>query len=223
MALSVQTVNALDQQFGHGPAGELQTAINNAVPNAAPTFGAITGTSLNVGAGALTAGAASLGAITGSSSAQIAGNLDTNGAAGGAASNTTITKTITVTDNVAATLLTISIPNVLAGALVKVTVMGMLGDGDSTDSKIYLIAVSRVAGAAAKAVAGTAIGTGATAGVSGNSVVTVAVPSVSGAVGATNTFAVTGKVARSAGAADNHIIVAKIEVLNASAGGVTVA
>lgn len=216
MALSLQTILALEQLFGHGPAKELNDAINNALSGASPTFNAVTASSV---AGGAISGATL--ALTGA--AQLDGNLDLNAAAGAASSNTRITKQVTVSNNTDTAFFTITIPNILAGAVVHVRITGMLGDGDSTDSKEYLIAVSRIAGAAAKAVAGTAFGTAATVGASGNSVVTITVPSVSGGITAANTFAVTAKVARSAGTADNHIVTAEIQVLNASAGGVTVA
>jgi hypothetical protein len=48
----------------------------------------------------------------------------------------------------------------------------------------------------------------------------VAVPAVTGAVGAVNTFLVTAKLARSAGASTGHNVVAEVELLNAF-GGVT--
>lgn len=158
-----------------------------------------------------------------------AGSLTTTGPvtegalAGAAGSNVTLTKNLSgMADATDVALFTITIPNVLAGAAVAVTITGSLGDGDSTDSAFYMVGVSRVAGANAKAVASTKANAGATAGVSGNAAVIITVPSVTGAVGATNTFAVTARVTRSAGAATNHFVTAEVTLLNGKAGGVTI-
>lgn len=148
----------------------------------------------------------------------------TQGAAGGAGSIVSLAKTITaLADNTATDLCTVTVPNQICGAAIRVSAVGMLGDGDSTDSKIYMIGVSRIAGAATKAVASTAAAVGATTGATGNAALTISVSTNTGANGATQTFTIQGKVARSAGTATNHIIVAEIELLNATATGVTVA
>jgi hypothetical protein len=106
---------------------------------------------------------------------------------------------------------------------VRVTVTGIQGDGDSVDSKEYLISVARVAGANAKALASSAVGDSAIVGATSTATTTLSVGSVAGGVTAVNTFAINCKVARSAGTATNHIMVAEIQVLNGAAGGITVA
>jgi hypothetical protein len=99
----------------------------------------------------------------------------------------------------------------------------MLGDGDSTDTAIYTIGVSRITGANAKAVASSKSVVGATAGATANAVITAAVSAIAGAVGAVNTFTITIKNARSAGAADNHPTAAIARLVNLVAAGITIA
>lgn len=146
------------------------------------------------------------------------------GAAGAGGTTVTVRKRNTnLTDNVAANAFALSVPNGIHGAAVRVTVMGVLGDGDSTDSKVYMVGISRIAGAAAKAVVSSAAAVGATAGATADAVVTAEVTAMSGAVGATQTFHITVKVARSAGASDNHYTVAEAMLFNAFDSGVTIA
>lgn len=153
-----------------------------------------------------------------------AGIVEGAGAVAGAAGQVQrIVKAVTVVDNTATDLATVTVPNAIHGAGIRVFAMGALGDGDSADSAIWDIGVSRIAGAAAKAVASSKVGAGATAGATANAVLTISVTGMTGAVGASQTFKIQAKVARSAGAADNHPVVAVIEVLNALASGVTVA
>jgi hypothetical protein len=150
--------------------------------------------------------------------------LGGTGVAGAAGTAGWLAKTLTaMADNTAVDLATVTVPNAIHGAAIRVTAMGMLGDGDSTDSKIYMIGISRIAGAATKATVSTAAAVGATSGATANATLTVTVSSMTGAVGAQQTFTIQAKVARSAGAAANHIVVAKLELLNAKATGVTIA
>jgi hypothetical protein len=146
------------------------------------------------------------------------------GTAGDAGSATLLAKTIiNVADNTATDIATVTVPNAINGAAIRVTAMGMLGDGDSTDSKIYMIGISRIAGAATKATASTATAVGATTGATANATLTISVTGMTGGNTATQTFTIQGKVARSAGASTNHVIVIKIELLNAKATGITIA
>lgn len=149
--------------------------------------------------------------------------LGGTGAGGAAGTAVLLAKTLTgLADNTATDLATVTVPNAIEGAAVRVTIMGMLGDGDSTDSKIYMIGISRIAGAATKATASTAVAAGATTGATANATVTASVSGMTGAVSATQTFTIQAKVARSTGAATGHVVVAKLELLNAVATGVTI-
>jgi hypothetical protein len=121
-----------------------------------------------------------------------------------------------LTDNVAAASFLISVQDEVHASTIRVTAVGGLGDGDSTQSKVYTIALSRITGANAKAVISGAEATGLTTGATGNATVTVALSAVAGAVGAENTFDIQITVARSAGAADNHFAALECVVLTAT-------
>lgn len=146
-----------------------------------------------------------------------------NAAAGAAGAVTEVAQNKTVLDNTATDMFTVTVPNAICGAGIQVFATSTLGDGDSSDSALYNIGVSRITGAAAKAVAGAKLGTGATAGATANAVLTVAVSAIAGAVGAVNTFTITIKNARSAGAADNHPTSAIAILVNNKASGITIA
>jgi hypothetical protein len=126
-------------------------------------------------------------------------------------------------DNVATNLAVVTIPNAIHSFSLGVQVLGSLGDGDSTETSFWNIAVSRVTGANAKMVIGAKTGAAVTVGVSGNSAVTLSNTAVGGAVGAVNTFQLQAKIARSAGAATNHVLVCSAMCLNGFATGVTIA
>lgn len=141
---------------------------------------------------------------------------------GGAGARTTVSKRTTALDTVVTDLFTVTVPNAVHGAWIRLEIGGTLGDGDSTDSKAYLIGVSRVTGAAAKAVASTAGLVGKTTGVSGSATTVGAVSVIAGAVGAANTFTITGAVTKSAGSSDNHTIIALATLMNGNASGIQI-
>lgn len=141
---------------------------------------------------------------------------------GGAGSRTTVSKRTTALDTVATDLFTVTVPNAVHGAFIRLEIGGVLGDGDSTDSKVYVIGVSRVTGAAAKAVASTAGLVGKTTGVSGSATTVGAVSAIAGAVGAANTFTITGAVTKSAGSSDSHTIIALATMMNGNATGIQI-
>ena len=143
---------------------------------------------------------------------------------GSPGSSIEINKVVTgLADNAVVTIATVTVPNATLGAGIAIFVNGSLGDGDSSQQTIVDIGISRIAGAATKAVAGAAIGPGATAGATGNAVTTVSVTGMTGAVGATQTFDIQVKVARSAGTSNNHVVAARLALLNGLGGGVTIA
>jgi hypothetical protein len=127
----------------------------------------------------------------------------------------------TVTDFDVACVVTV--PNLNGGASIGMFVHGSLGDQDSSEASYWTIAVSRIAGAAAKAVVSAKSSNANTAGATANAAVTVSVSAMTGAVGATQTFKIQVKVARSAGASTNHDVVAQIELLNLKAAGISIA
>lgn len=151
-------------------------------------------------------------------------NVVGTGLPGSPGSTIEINKVLTgLADNVVTTLATVTVPNATLGAGVTVIVNGTLGDGDSSQQSVVDIGISRIAGAATKAVAGAAVGPGATAGVTGNAVATVSVTGMTGAVGGTQTFDIQVKVARSAGVSTNHVVAARIALVNGLGGGVSIA
>lgn len=141
-------------------------------------------------------------------------------AAGGA---TELESSHVLPNNSAVDFFTVTVPNAVVGASIQLLISSMLGDGDSTDTAIYTVGISRITGANAKAVISSKSVVGATAGATANAVITAAISSITGAVGAVNTFTVTIKNARSAGAADNHPTIAIARLLNLVATGVTIA
>lgn len=145
-------------------------------------------------------------------------------ATGSAGSRTTLTaRKGALVDNTATAMVTVTVPNNIHGGVLRIFVMGQLSDGDSTHSVEHLVSFSRITGANAKAVASAAVGSAKTTGATADATTTVAVSAVSGAVGANNTFDITVKVARSAGASDGHTAVVFAELLNGQTGGITMA
>ena len=151
------------------------------------------------------------------------GPVQTGAAAAAVGGSTELINSKVLANNTAVDFFTITVPNQIAGAMVLLTVTSALGDGDSTDSALYTFGISRVAAANAKMVASTKSVVGATAGAGANAVITAAASSVTGAAGAVNTFTITVKNARSAGAADNHPTTAIARLVNLTATGVTIA
>lgn len=150
---------------------------------------------------------------------------------GGVASETECVKaTSAIADAVATATYTVTIPNAAHSAAIKVTFAGSAGAGgavganEATATSSYDITVTRTAGANAAAIISTVYGS-ATASVASGTVlaVTGAVSSISGAVGATNTFTINVTVAHTLGASTNHTCVTTAKIINANATGVTIA
>jgi len=146
-----------------------------------------------------------------------------SGVSGSAGSVVRIVRALTgMADNTNVQIATITVANLLCGGGVTVRYNGTLGDGDSSETAEYNIAISRIAGAAAGATLSAKIGAAVNNGVTGNAAATFSLGSVGGAVGATNTFALNVKIARSAGTSTNHFLTAEIITNNSIAGAVTV-
>jgi hypothetical protein len=121
----------------------------------------------------------------------------------------------------ATTIGTLVIPNQTGAGGLKLTVTVALGDGDASEVSVWDVAVSRIAGAAAKVTVGSKTGAAATTGATGNAAVTLTAAAVVGANTAQQTVALQAAVARSAGTSDNHDLVADVQVSNVKAGGIT--
>lgn len=165
------------------------------------------------------------GAVTGAS---MNGITQTSGAASSVAR---LTKSLTgLADNTATDALTITVPNAKHSARIRVSILGQLGAGgaigagEAAHAITYDFVIVRTAGVNAVGLISTAYGS-ATQKVAGADTCTVvgALSSVAGAVGAVNTFTITVKVTKGAGASDNHTALLFVETLNTAASGITVA
>lgn len=175
--------------------------------------------------------AAQIGRLTAVTSLNIGGAGGIAGVNGAAAnSSAKFVKSVTgIANAVATTVLTISALNVSQNALVRVSLSASLGAGGAVGANeanatvSYDIAVTRVLGVNAVAVATAAI-TGATAVVAGGATITVtaALGAVTGAVGAANSVLFQATITRGGGASTNHTCLVTAEVINANASGVTI-
>lgn len=146
-----------------------------------------------------------------------------NVAKGAAGNYSPVLKKLTaMVDNTATNLAVVTVPNAIHGACLKVTIMGTLGDGDSTQVAEYLVSLSRITGAASKITISSALNATRTNGATANASVTLTNVAVAGANSASQTFQLQATVARSAGASSNHVCVAKIELLNGFGTGITI-
>ena len=151
--------------------------------------------------------------------------------AGTANSVTNIFKRVTaIAENTATTVLTITVPNVLACANIQVTLVGIagaagaIGTGECVTSVSYNYSVTRTPGVAMGAKMSSAFGSAAAV-VTGAGTMTVvsADPTLTGeGVTLTNTGIIKVTIDASA-TADNHICLVYARVINYLAGGVTVA
>ena len=202
------------------------SVVTNAPTGVASAFGTASAIPLYLD----TNGAAAIG-IDGSQNVNLFTDTITFGGSAAATANsvTQFIKNVTaIADNAATTVLTITIPNAAHSATVHVVLNGSLGAGgaiganEASGTITYDISVTRTAGVNAVAVAATGYGS-ATASVSGGATMTItaALAAVSGAVGATNTFAFQVTIHRATGSATNHTCTVRAEIQNANATGIT--
>lgn len=150
---------------------------------------------------------------------------------------TTLPKTITaITDDTAKTIFTVSIPNPTTyhSAVIDLTVLGIagaggaIGAGESCSAVFYQIVVTRTVGVAAVAGISTATSAvGAASAVSGGdqivSPLLVTLGAITGGATALETFTIQVTIDDDTGSATNHVAIGYATVLNALAGGVTIA
>lgn len=149
------------------------------------------------------------------------------GAAGGAlSSHRMLFRKTGIADNTATDILTITVPNANHAASIRLTFLSSNGSTDEKESSRVaegLVVLARTTGAnvvpAAAALALTQIAT-----VSGGATHTLAyaVSSVTGAVGAVNTFTITVTIDDSGNVGSNQVMVLA-ELMNSEASGVTMA
>lgn len=151
------------------------------------------------------------------------------GAAGSALSQVTLRKAVTaIVDNTATTVLTITVPNVLASAVVRVTIVGIagaggaIGAGEDVTSVSYNISVTRTPGVAMGATVSTAFGSAAAVVTGAGTMTTVGAITLNGeGVTVTNTGSFKATVDQSS-TSSNHVVLVYAQVLNWAAGGVTI-
>ena len=145
---------------------------------------------------------------------------------------TEITKAVAAfTDTVAKDVFTVTIPNAAHAAMIEIDLLGVtgaggaVGAGESTAVAKYTMTVVRTAGVAGVVVLATIFGD-QEAGVAGADILTSVIATVSGmtgANGAEQTFTILAAITKSAGASDNHTLVATARILNGNASGITLA
>lgn len=149
-------------------------------------------------------------------------------AAGSSTSAVTLTKKVTgIADNTATDVITVTVPNGNHAAAIEVVLVASLGTGtdtfESTRAAIGVVVVARQAGANVVGTA-TALTNAGIATVSGGGTLTLAydLGSVTGAVGATNTFPIRVTLVKTGTITDLQCVV-MATVVNAEAAGVTIA
>jgi hypothetical protein len=132
-----------------------------------------------------------------------------------------------IADNTATAVITVTVPNGEVNAGLFLDIVGHLGTGtdlsESTRVATGVIAIARKTGAAAVGVAST-LAQAQIATTAGGATLTLAyaVSSITGAVGATNTFDVTVTLVKT-GTVDDHSVVIGARLLNSLATGATMA
>ena len=154
------------------------------------------------------------------------------GVQGGPVTATTLIKQVTaIANNTATAVYTVTVPNSESAAILAVSLLGVEGaggavsEGESSATGYGQIVLARTAGVNVVATAATITNTAVATVAGGNALSTIAyaVSSISGAVGAVNTFTVNVTIAVSAGSATNHICIAEAVLYNFKGSGVTIA
>jgi hypothetical protein len=152
------------------------------------------------------------------------------GGVGGANGGQFLVKRVTgIADNTATTVLTITVPNVAAAAVIQVTFVGIAGAGgaigtcEDVTSVTYNFSVARTPGVAMGAKMSTAFGSAAAVVTGAGTMTTVSAdPTLSGeGVTVTNTGLIKVTIDQSS-TSTNHICVLYATVVNYLAGGVTI-
>lgn len=149
--------------------------------------------------------------------------------AAGAFTATPFVKTVgSIADATATPLMTVTVPNAAAGAVIFAVVTGAIGAGGAVGayevvaSQILTISVARVAGVNCVANQATVAVT-SNAAVSGATTVTLAnaLSSITGAVGASNSFTLNVTITKGGGASGNHNATVMAWLFNPTAAGVS--
>lgn len=155
-------------------------------------------------------------------------------AEGAVLTSTKLLKTVTAfTDTVAKAVFTVTVPiaTVPVNAIIDLFVMGIagaggtIGAGEATSAVRYQVALARTTGKVVVPGVSSAVGASNVVVAGGNALTSVVVTlsAITGAAGADNTFEILVAVTKSGGASGNHVVVASAQLLNAYAGGATIA
>lgn len=151
-------------------------------------------------------------------------------AVGGAVSDYILTKEVTgIADATFTDVLTVTVPNAAESATIPIIINTRLGAGgaigaDECSGTAYgQVVVARTAGVNAVGTA-VALSNAGSACVAGATTIATAyqLGSVTGAVGAVNTFTVQVRVTKGGGSSANHKVDLSVDILNAVAAGITV-
>jgi len=128
-----------------------------------------------------------------------------------------------IADDVFTDLWTITIPNGAHAAGFWMRVVGSLGGNDSTAVDEYMVAITRQSGEATSVEGDVIVTAVSQPSATGAETITMTFQcsGMTGAVGATQTFTVQGRITKGGGASDNHVIFCSAELLNQNSGGVT--
>lgn len=140
-----------------------------------------------------------------------------------------VKQTISIANATATTIGTVTVPNSAVAAAIRITVLASLGAGGAIgafECSAILdgsIVVARTAGVNAVFSAATA-GLTANQCVAGATTITLAydLSTVSGAVGAVNTFTIRATITRGGGSSANHTALVLFDVVNYQAAGITI-
>jgi hypothetical protein len=144
--------------------------------------------------------------------------------AGSAGNMTRKVKKITgMTDATFTDILTVTVPNAAHAAGIFIRASASLGDADSSACDSYFVTLARQSGAATVLEGDIGVTSVAQPSATGAQTIVLAfqLSSLTGAVGATQTFTVQAKITRGGGASDNHYMTFVAELLNNNTGGVT--
>lgn len=157
-------------------------------------------------------------------------NLLANAAPGFALSTSIpATKSVTgIADATPTDVLTVTIPNGVVNADIRVTLLaslgagGAIGAGEASQTITYNISVTRTAGVNAVTNVSTAFGSAKNAVAGANTITaTLGASSVAGAVGAVNTFTIQATITKGGGSSANHVAALRYEVFNLFDSGAT--
>lgn len=132
-----------------------------------------------------------------------------------------VKKVTGLTDDTMTDLFTVTVPNGNHAAGLFVRVVGALGDNDSTACDEYIVAITRQTGEATVVEGDVMVTAVSQPSATGAETITMVFgcTAMTGAVGATQTFTVQGKVTKGGGSSSSHTIMCAAEMLNHNTAG----